>query len=151
MLITSFFLPSPFLYNKLFKYYLIHVACFLFSAAASGSRSSQLVKLCSRFNLSDDDIKKEVSDDHILQIYPQLEKWKRVAAHLGLTRADIGAIESEARPDEELMRLYMLQKWKEKKTLDGTASYQVLLEALISCTCSKSAVQVCEMLSVHIS
>ena len=107
--------------------------------------------LCSRFNLSDDDIKKEVSDDHILQIYPQLEKWKRVAAHLGLTRADIGAIESEARPDEELMRLYMLQKWKEKKTLDGTASYQVLLEALISCTCSKSAVQVGEMLSVHIS
>ena len=109
------------------------------------------MKLCSRFKLSDDDIKKEVSDDHILKIYPQLEKWKRVAAHLGLTQADVEAIESKARPDEELMRLYMLQKWKEKKTLDGTASYQVLLEALISCTCSKSAVQVGEVLSVHIS
>ena len=107
------------------------------------------MELCSRFNLSDDDIKKEVSDDYLLQIYPQLEKWKRVAAHLGLTRADVEAIESSARPDEELMRLYMLQEWKRKKMLDGTASYQKLLEALISCSCSNSAVQVCEMLSVH--
>ena len=126
-------------------------AFFLFLASASHSRSPQLVKLCSRFKLSDDDIKKEVSDEHILKIYRQLEKWRQVAAHLDLTQADVEAIEGRARSDEELMRLYMLQKWKEKKTLDGTASYQVLLEALISCTCSKSAVQVCEMLSVHIS
>ena len=107
--------------------------------------------LCSRFKLSDDDIKKEVSDDHILEVYHQLEKWKQVAAHLGLTRADVEAIESSARPNEELMRLYMLQEWKRKFKLDGTASYQKLLEALISCCCSESAVQVCEMLSVHIS
>ena len=109
------------------------------------------MELCSRFKLKDDDIKKEVSDKHILKIYHQLEKWKQVAAHLDLTQADVEAVESKARSNEELMRLYMLQKWKEKKTLGGTASYQVLLEALISCTCSKSAVQVGEMLSTHIS
>ena len=122
---------------------------FLFLATASGSRSSQLEELCSRFNLSDDDIKKEVSDDHILEIYLQLEKWKQVAAHLSLTRADVEAIESSARPNEELMRLYMLQEWTKKKRLDGTASYQKLLEALISCSCSESAVQVCKMFSAH--
>ena len=126
---------------------MLHV--FLFSAAASGSRSSQLVELCKRFELSDDDIKKVVSDDHILEIYSHLEKWRLVAAHLGLTQADVQAIEVRGMADEELMRLYMLQEWKRKKMLDGTASYQNLLEVLISCDCSWSAVQVCEMLSVH--
>ena len=109
--------------------------------------SSQLVELCKRYKLSDDDINEEVSNKHILEIYPQLEKWKRVAAHLGLTQADVQAIEGRARPDEELMRLYMLQEWKAKKRLDGTATYQVLLNALIECNCSESALQVCELLS----
>ena len=90
---------------------------------------------------------REVSDDHILKIYPQLEKWRRVAAHLGLTRADIGAIESEARPDEQLMRLYMLQEWKRKTKLQKTATYQVLLKALIDCECSESVVQVHKLLN----
>ena len=110
-------------------------------------QSSQLVELCKRYKLSDEDIDKEVSDDHILEIYPQLENWKRVAAHLGLTQADVQAIEGRARPDEELMRLYMLQEWKAKKRLDGTATYQVLLNALIKCNCSTTALQVCELLS----
>ena len=105
------------------------------------------MELCKRFELSDDDINKEVSDDHILEIYPQLEKWKRVAAHLGLTQADVQAIEGRARPDEELMRLYMLQEWKAKKKFDGTVTYQVLLKALIKCNCAESATQVCELLS----
>ena len=104
------------------------------------------MELCRRFNFSYGDINKEVSDDHILKIYPQLENWKRIAAHLGLTQADVQAIENGARPDEELMRLYMFQEWKRKKTLDRTATYQVLLKALIECKCSKSAIQVCELL-----
>ena len=105
------------------------------------------MELCKRFELSDEDIDKEVSDDHILEIYPQLEKWKRVAAHLGLTQADVQAIESGARPDEELMRLYMLQEWKKKKRLERKATYQVLLNALTKCSCTESALQVCELLS----
>ena len=70
-----------------------------------------------------------------------------MAAHLGLTQADVQAIESGARPDEELMRLYMLQEWKRKKRLDGKATYQVLLKALTKCNCSESALQVSELLS----
>ena len=106
-------------------------------------QSSLLVELCKRYQLSSEDIDKEVSDKHILDIYPLLEKWKRVAAHLGLTQADVQAMESHARSDEELMRLYTLQEWKRKKTLDGQATYQVLLNALINSSCSVSAVQVC--------
>ena len=105
------------------------------------------MELCKRFELSNEDIDKEVSDEHILEIYPQLEKWKRVAAHLGLTQADVQAIEGRARPDEELMRLYMLQEWKAKKKFDGTVTYHILLKALIKCNCTESATQVCELLS----
>ena len=113
------------------------------------SQSSQLVELCKRFELSDSIIGEKVSDKLILKIYSQLEMWKRVAAHLGLTKADVQAIECGARPDEELMRLYMLQEWKRKKRLDGTATYKVLLEALIECSCSESANKVCELLKTH--
>ena len=111
-------------------------------------QSSQLVELCKRFELSNDDINKEVSDDHILEIYRTLDKWRLVAAHLGLTKADVQAIVSQAALEgEELMRLYMLQEWKAKKTLDGSTTYQVLLEALTKCSCSESALQVCRLLS----
>ena len=89
---------------------------------------------------------KEVSDDHIFEIYPQLENWKRVAAHLGLTRADVQAIESAVRPDEQLMRLYMLQDWKRNKMLDKKTTYQVLLKALRDCKCLESVRQVHELL-----
>ena len=69
-----------------------------------------------------------------------------MAAHLGLTQADVQAIETQARVDEELMRLYMLQKWKSKKKLDGTATYGVLLKALEKCNCAESVTQVHELL-----
>ena len=96
--------------------------------------------------LTDASINEEVTDDHILKVYKQLESWKRLAAHLGLTRADIRAIESESRSDEKLMRLHMLQEWKEKKRIDGKATYKVLMEAMLDCDNSNSAVQVCELL-----
>ena len=106
-------------------------------------QSSQLVELCKKFKLSDEDIDKEVDDDHILEIYPQLKKWRLVAAHL---KVDVEAIETRARGDEELMRLYTLQEWKKEKRLDGSATYQVLLQVLIKCKCSESALRVCELL-----
>ena len=111
------------------------------------AQSLQLVELCKRHNLSNEQLDEEVSDEHILKIYSQLEKWRQVAAHLGLSQADAEAIEGRARPDEELMRLYMLREWKSKKRLDSTVTYKVLLEALIKCSCSKSAIKVCELLS----
>ena len=92
---------------------------------------------------------REVTDDHIRKVYQQLESWKRLAAHLELTRADVQAIESESRSDEKLMRLYMLQKWKENKRIDGEATYKVLIEAMLDCDNSNSAEQVCKLLSVN--
>ena len=125
-----------------------HPSSSAYSKRDHHGQSSQLVELCKRFELSNDDINKEVSDDHILEIYPQLENWRLVAVHLGLTQADVQAIVSQATlGGETLMRVYMLQEWKKKKRLDGTATYQVLLKALIKCNCSESALQVCKLLS----
>ena len=105
------------------------------------SQSSHLVELGKRFQFSNEDINKEVSDEHILKIYPQLEKWERVAAYFGFRLADTQAIESQARSNEKLMRLYMLGRWKRMKI--GKTTYQVLLKALMKCNCSESAVQLC--------
>ena len=106
----------------------------------------QLVELCKRFKLSNDDIDKEVSAEHLLEIYPQLESWKLVAHHLGLIALDIEAIEHKSQQNIELMRLYTLQEWKSNGILDGTATYKVLLEALLKSGSSDSALQVCKLL-----
>ena len=107
------------------------------------------MELCKRHKLSDNDINKEVSKEHIGEVYPQLEKWELVAHHLGLSGPDIEAIKYKAMYDVELMRLYTLQKWKSKGTLDGTAVYRVLLEALLKSGSSNSAVQVCRLLALQ--
>ena len=80
-------------------------------------------------------------DEDILKIYPQLEKWKQVGAHLGLTQEEIVTIESWAKPDEELMRLRVLQKWKEIK--NSSATYQELLKTLLQCNYTGSAIHIC--------
>ena len=114
---------------------------------AHRNKSSELEELCKRFELSNDDIDKEVSGDHILEIYSQLENWKEVAAHLGLTQEDVEAIEGRAGLNEKLMKLYMLQEWKRKNKIKGAATYRVLLEALLKCDCANTVVKVCELLS----
>ena len=88
----------------------------------------------------------ECSDDHILKISQQLEKWELVATRLGLTAAEIEAIEYNNR-NIEMMRLNCLKKWKSKALLSGTATYQVLLQALLDCGCNDQAKQVCSLLN----
>ena len=81
-----------------------------------------------------------MSNEVIFEIYSQLENWKRVAIHLGLTHEDIEDIAIKAWLDEELMRLYMLQKWRRKKKI---TTYKILLKALLKCCCSGSAILLC--------
>ena len=104
------------------------------------------MELCKRHKINDNGCDKEVGDSHIDEIYPQLEKWKMVAHHLGLSGPDIEAIEHKAQRDVRQMRLYTLQEWKSKGILDGTATYKYLLEALLKSGSSNSAVQVCKLL-----
>ena len=100
------------------------------------------------FELSSEDIDKEVCHDDILEIYHQLEKWEEVAIHLGLTHADIEVIEGKSMRDVQLKRFHMLQMWKSKGITTGTAvSYRVLIQALLKCECSSSAISICNLLT----
>lgn len=79
-----------------------------------------------------------------------MEKWELVAVHLGLKTADIEAIKHDATHNFELMRLYALKKWQSIGLLTGTATYRVLIEALLKCGGSESAMQLCELLKKNI-
>ena len=87
-----------------------------------------LLKDC--YDLTENDLNKEVSDNHILNIYPYLGKWKL----LGFARKHVQTIELEDKAKKENIsmpqRLYMLMKLKRNKRY--TLTYQVLLKALLS-------------------
>ena len=111
-------------------------------------QSSRIDDLCTMFELSSEDIDKEVCHDDILEIYHQLEKWEEVAIHLGLTRADIEVIEVKSMRDVQLKRFHMLQMWESKGITTGTVvSYRVLIQALLKCECSSSAISICNLLT----
>ena len=100
---------------------------------------------CNQFELTSNDIDKEVSDEHIFEFYGLIKKWKVVAAHLYLTVEEIDVICNDAPKwsHEMLIPFYILGEWKGKKRLDKAATYRVLLETLIRCKCSESAMQIC--------
>ena len=88
----------------------------------------------------------EISEEDILEIYPQLENWLQVAPLLGLTPPDLEAIKHKAMGDVKLMRMYMLQEWKSRSLLSGQDTYRVLLDALVKSQSTKTVKHVCEML-----
>ena len=94
-----------------------------------------------------DDIEQECSDDDILEISRDLEKWEIVAYHLRLKRTDIEKIKEEA-ADADLRRLYTLQKWKSIGVKrDNSATYRVLIKALLKCGLTDLAQTVCKRLT----
>ena len=120
---------------------------FLGSTAAQTPSSTRLDGFLTYHRLSSNDIDKEVSDEHILEIYAQMVNPVLVANHLGLSQADIKSIEFRAKNSHmKLMTLYILQNWKEKGILYDTATYRVLLAALLSSGNEKTALEVCKLL-----
>ena len=107
----------------------------------------QTSKFYTQYKLQKEHIDAEVSDEHIREIYIQLDDWRRVALHLGLIKRDIQAIENWARPNEQLMRLEMLMQWKRQNILDNAATYRQLIKALVECDCMESAIQVCQLIT----
>ena len=79
----------------------------------------------------------ECKDEHIFDISQQMENWVLVAARLGLTAAEIEVIKYDNQ-SIQVKRLSTLRKWKSKALLSGTctATYQVLLQALVDCGCN---------------
>ncbi len=116
------------------------------SGTGRGDEATEVDALLSNNGLTCTDGNKECKDDHILNISLQLEKWELVAAWLGLTAAEIEAIKYNNQCNIEMMRLNCLKKWKSKALLTGTATYRVLLQALLALSCNDQAKQVCSLL-----
>lgn len=112
--------------------------------------SPYLTNLCKDHDLTSDDLMREVSDDHILAIYPHLKqwnlwwKWRQWAKSLGLTLKDIEnidySIEQQSGQYKELRILHTFRKWKEGGV---AATFQLLLEALLTTGCIQLADKVC--------
>ena len=99
------------------------------------------------FNLTSDDIDKEVSDEHVLMcdFNVKYENWDLVAAGLGLTLTDLKTIRytpTQLSMKPKLKRLCIIQTWRAKEK-HGTATYRVLLKALMKNKCEESAEEVC--------
>ena len=116
------------------------------STSPSDVRPTSITALCSRYSLTVADFNAEVSKDHILEIYSQLDKWEEVATHLGFSKADLQSIKRYSVRDESLIKLNMLQQWKSRGKLSGTSTYRCLIEALLKCKCLNTIEQVCLLL-----
>ena len=119
---------------------------FLGSKAVQTPSSARLEGFCTYHGLTSNDIDQKISNEHILEIYARMVHPIRVANHLDLSQAVIESIKFRAGDSMELMRLYTLQMWKDKGVLNDTATYQVLLEALLLSGNEETALEVCKLL-----
>ena len=67
--------------------------------------------------------------------------WKLIGFHLGLTEADVVAVDGDYRSIDE-KRVGMLGRWKEKFAFKAT--YRVFIEALLSCGKASDAIEGCK-------
>ena len=94
-----------------------------------GVTHAQLDKTCSPENLRD--------------IALFLESWREVAPHLGLSSAQLEAIERDARSEQE-KKLKILELWNAKFAFKAT--YKVLVEVLLKISRANLAEEVCRLL-----
>ena len=104
--------------------------------------STSIVPLLDQYNLTDEDVNKQVSDIH-MEVFSRFscKEWKSLPAHLWLP--------SNAAKDIDLMpvnekekRLTFLTSWKEKKGCEAT--YKNLISALLAVESKKEAESVCQ-------
>ncbi len=112
---------------------------------ASFSHATKVYALLSSNGLTYKDGNRECRDEHICGISLQMENWELIATLLGLTPAEIEAIKYDNQ-SIKMMRYNSLKKWKSKALLSGTATYRVLLQALLDCGCNDQAKQACSLL-----
>lgn len=90
------------------------------------------------------DINRECDSVDILSLASSFDPWQLIGLHLGLTKAQISAIDGD-NSSTDMKRLGALQKWKEKFVFHAT--YRVLVGALIDCGKAQQALEVCKYLA----
>ena len=90
-------------------------------------------------------LEQQCSDEDILILARYCDNWKLIGHHLKLTKTQLGDIDGDCRTTAE-KRLALLQKWKE--SFPFKATYEVLVESLLSCEMSQQACDICKHLLV---
>ena len=100
--------------------------------------------LIDRFNLSEDQLDTEVSDEYLREVARIIDNHEILGYDLGLTKPEMTAVDRDAKP-HELKKIETLKRWKEKYAWKAT--YRKLVEALLECHKADCATQVCELLN----
>lgn len=103
-----------------------------------------LQDLRERYSLSQHLLDKELSDEHLREVARIIDDHEILGYELGLTQSEMAAINRDVRT-QELQRLAMLKKWKQKNAWKAT--YKTLIEALLRCGRGAYARDVCELLT----
>ena len=90
------------------------------------------------------DIDKECTGEDILAFGEFCDPWKEVGLHLGLTEAQLSAI-NEDNQTVSLKRLAVLQRWK--SIFAFRATYRALVKALLKCEKNDAARKVCNIIA----
>lgn len=105
--------------------------------------SPGLESLIARYNLTQEDVEKQISDIHIEVISRSwCKKWRHLCAHLELDFIVADDIESQ-KVDEDQNRLKFFTTWKAKQGSEAT--YKKLISALQTIGCNDDAEHVCEL------
>ena len=103
-----------------------------------------LESLIVRYHLTEEDVKKQITDEHIGVISSSsslCSQWKSLPVHLGL--ATVGAIDSTPVTETEKKRDFFTT-WKEEQ--GSNATYRKLIGALLEILCNRDAESVCQLL-----
>ena len=87
-----------------------------------------------------DVLDQECSQQVLLRLAKHCVDWQLTGFHLELTKSDIVAVDEDYRTAEQ-KRVEMLRKWKERFAFKAT--YQVFIEALLSCGKASDAIDAC--------
>lgn len=107
--------------------------------------TSEISSFLKKFNLTEEDCNKEVSNSHLDKISSSsCEKWRWLPHYLEM--ADIVSKDSDrnhAREDEKRRDFFC--EWKQKKGFSAT--YMMLIGALLKIGCKQDAASVCRLLN----
>lgn len=103
-----------------------------------------LQDLKDRYQLSQDQLDKELTEEHLKQVSIIIDDHEIVGPEMGLTEAEITAINCDGNTQDQ-RNLEMLKIWKRK--YHWNATYRMLIEALLKCSRADHAQRVCELLA----
>ena len=102
-----------------------------------------LESLIVRHHLTEEDVNKQITDEHIEVISSLCSQWKSLPVHLGLATTIVGDIDSTPVTKTEKKR-DVFTTWKEEQ--GSNATYRKLLGALLEIPCKQDAESVCQFL-----